>query len=59
VGLKIITQTQKSAASFAQCENEAMLFNCESVIHNDVHDQMVNKKYYLKVIKRLRDAVRR
>jgi hypothetical protein len=36
-------------------------FDCEGVIHNEVlpHGQTVNKKYYSKVMKRLREAVMR
>jgi hypothetical protein len=36
-------------------------FDCEGIIHHEflLRGQMVNKEYYLKVMQRLRGAVRR
>ena len=61
MGLRNITQTQKSTASLVQYESDAVFINCEGVIHHKLlpRGQMVNKEYYLQVMKRLREAVRR
>jgi hypothetical protein len=59
IGLNV-TQTSKSTASSVQCESDADLFDCEGVIHPEFlpHGQMMNKECYLKVMKRLGEAVR-
>jgi len=38
-----------------------VFFDCKGVIHHGflLHGQMVNKEYYLKVMKRLREAMKR
>ena len=60
-GSKNVTQIQKSMASSSQLKSEAVFFYCEGIIHHELvpRGQMVNKEYYLKVMKRLREAVRR
>lgn len=61
MGQRTVTQTQKCTASLVHCESDAMFFDCEGVIHHEFlpRGQTVNKKYYLKVMERLREAVRR
>jgi len=58
---KNITQIQKSTASVVQYESDAAFFDREGVIHHKLlpHGQMLNKEYYLQVMKRLREAARR
>jgi len=52
---------QKSTGSLVQCESDTVFFDCEGIIHHEFlpYGQIVNKEYYLKVIKRLRGAVGR
>ena len=53
---------KRSTSSSVQCESDAFCdFDCEGIIHHEFQPgcQMVNKNYYLKVMKRLREAVRR
>jgi hypothetical protein len=48
-------------ASSVQCESDADFFDCEGVIHPEFLPSgwMMNEKCYLKVMKRLGEAVRR
>jgi hypothetical protein len=52
---------QKSTGSLVQCERGTVFFDCEGIIHHEFlpRGQIVNKEYYLKVMKRLRVAVGR
>jgi len=63
MGLRNVTQIQKSTASWVQYESDAVFFDCKGVICHKLlpRGQIVNKKYYLQVMKRLRlrEAVRR
>ena len=57
-----ITTVKKSSASSQQCESDADLFfySCGTVHHEYAPEgQTINKEYYLPVICRLREAVRR
>jgi hypothetical protein len=38
-----------------------VFFDCKGIIHHEflLHGQMVNKEYYLMVLKRLREAMKR
>jgi len=61
VGLRNVTQIQKSTASLVQYESDVVFCDCEGVIRHKLLPcgRMVNKEYYLQVMKRLREAVRR
>jgi hypothetical protein len=62
MGPKNVTQTQKSMASSDQSESDAdFFFECGGIIHHEFLPcgQRVNMEYYLKVMKRQREAVRR
>jgi len=61
MGLRNITQIQKSTASLVQYESDAVFFDCKGVIHHKLlpRGRMVNKEYYLQVMKSLKEAVRR
>jgi hypothetical protein len=61
MGLSDFTHTQKSTGSLVNCESDTVCFDCEGIIHHKFLPcgQMVNKDYYLKVMKMLRGAVRR
>jgi Transposase. len=52
---------QKSMAISVRCESDIMIFYCQGVIHHEflTGGQTAKKEYYLKVIKSLREAVRR
>lgn len=52
---------QKSTGSLVQCESDTVFFYCEGIIHHEFLPcgQIVNKEYYLVVMKRLRGAVGR
>jgi len=51
----------KSAHSLSTVQMLMKTFDCEGIIHHEFlpHGQMVDKKYYLKVVKKLKEAVRR
>ena len=63
VGFKNLTQTPKKAQQVRSSVSVmlSVFFDCEGIIHHEFwpHCQMVNKDYYLKVMKMLREAVRR
>ena len=60
MGVRNVTQIQKSMASLVHHESDSVFFDCEGVIHHKLpRGQMVNKEYYLQVMKRLREGVRR
>ena len=58
-----ITTAKKSSASLQQCESDADLFFFYSrgIVHHEhaPEGQTINKEYYLQVLRRLREAVRR
>ena len=61
MGPKNITQTQKSMASSDQCASDGDCVFCIGKIHHKFLPcgQTVNMEYYLKVMKRQKEAVRR
>jgi hypothetical protein len=61
IGLKSVTRPKNGMASLVQCEIDADCFDCEGIIHHEFlpRGQIVNKEFYLRVMKRLREAVRR
>jgi len=52
---------QKSTGSLVQCESDTVFFDCKGVIHHEfiLHGWIVNKEYYLNMMKRLRGTVGR
>ena len=59
-----ITKAQKSTTSSQQCAVKVMLtcfFDSRGVVHHEYapKGQTINKEYYLEVLRRLRNAVRR
>jgi len=61
-GLKSVTRPKMAWQVWSNVKVMLTLcFDCEGIIHYEflLHDQTVNKEYYLRVIKRLREAVRR
>jgi len=54
-------QPPKNTGSLVQCESDTVFIDCEGIIHYEFLPcgQIVNKEYYLKVMKRLRGAVGR
>jgi hypothetical protein len=62
MGLKNFTQTQKTGQVCSSVKVMlTVFFYCDSVIHHEFlsHGQTMNKQYYLKFMRRLREAVRR
>jgi hypothetical protein len=64
VGVKNVAATKKSTQSVFTRQSEVMLmvfFDSEGVVHYEVlpQGQTVNKEYYLEVMQRLREAVRK
>jgi len=63
VGIRNVTQAPKSKARSVQSESyaDSVCFDCEDIIRHEflLRGQMVNEDCYLKVMKRLREAVRR
>ena len=58
----IISETKKGAASQIKCENLLIcFFDIKGLVHFEFvpRGQTVNRLFYLEVLKRLRDAVRR
>jgi hypothetical protein len=56
------TETEKSKISEVKCENDARcFFDARGIMHQEFvpPGQTVNRQFYLKVLKRLRDSVRK
>ena len=62
VGGKILATTEKSTSVSLKCEGDIdIFFYWKVIVHHEFvpHGETVNKEFYLKVMKRLREAVRR
>jgi transposase len=62
VGGKILATTQKSTSESLKCEGDVdSFFYWKGIVHHEFvpHGKTVNKEFYLKVMKSLREAVRR
>ena len=58
---KIVTTTKKSTSESLKCEGDDSFFDWKGIVHYEFvpRDETVNKEFYLNILKRLREAVRR
>ena len=63
MGGKILTTTKRSMSESLKCEGDvdSFFFDWKGIVHHEFvpHGETVNKEFYLKVMKRLREAVQR